>query len=197
MSLVASSTTGATGVYHAGVTEATPSALRADDPRLDAWRAFLSAHARLSRRLDEELRAEHDLSLPEYDALLQLAQARERRLRMSRLATLVLLSKSGVTRLIDRLEADGFVERTQCLSDARGAEAVLTPAGLGRLREAAVTHLDGIERYFLASLGPDELATIERTMGAIARLAGDVGGEVGCAPDSAPARVDRAAVPAR
>ncbi|HVL54421.1 MAG TPA: MarR family transcriptional regulator [Vitreimonas sp.] len=149
--------------------------LRADDPRLEAWRAFLSAHARLSRRLDDELRSEHDLSLPEYDALLQLAQAPDRRLRMSRLANLVLLSKSGVTRLIDRLEADGFVERTQCLSDARGAEAVLTPAGLTHLRTAAGTHLAGIERYFVAALQGDDFAAIERTMGAISRLAGGDG----------------------
>jgi len=149
------------------------SELRPDDPRLDAWRAFLVAHARLSRRLDEELRAEHDLSLAEYDALLQLAQAPDRRLRMSRLAGLVLLSKSGVTRLIDRLEADGFVERTQCLHDARGAEAVLTGTGLEKLRTAAETHLAGIDRYFMATLGPTELATIQRSLTAVARSAGD------------------------
>ena len=155
------------------MTELARAPLRADDPRLEAWRAFLGAHARLSRRLDEELRAAHDISLPEYDALLQLAQAPERRLRMSRLASLVLLSKSGVTRLIDRLEADGFVERTACLSDARGAEAVLTVAGLARLREAARTHLAGIDRYFLVPLGGDELATIERTMNAVSRVLDD------------------------
>jgi DNA-binding MarR family transcriptional regulator len=147
--------------------------LRADDRRLDAWRAFLTAHARVLRRLDEELRREHDLTLAEYDALLQLAQAPDRRLRMTRLAGLVLLSKSGVTRLIDRLEADGFVQRTQCASDARGAEAVLTPAGLDRLRGAARTHLSGIERYFLAALDSSELSTLERSMGAVARLAGE------------------------
>lgn len=147
--------------------------LRPDDPRLDAWRAFLSAHARLSRRLDEELRAAHDLSLAEYDALIQLAQAPERRLRMSRLANLVLLSKSGVTRLIDRLEADGFVERTQCLHDARGAEAVLTPAGLTKLRSAAETHLGGIERYFLTVLDPDQIEAVRTALLAVARAVGD------------------------
>jgi DNA-binding MarR family transcriptional regulator len=174
--------------------------LRADDPRLEPWRSFLTAHARLSRRLDEELRAEHDLSLPEYDALLQLAHAPDRRLRMSRLANLVLLSKSGVTRLIDRLEADGFVRRTQCVTDARGAEAVLTEAGLDRLREAAHTHLAGIERYFLAPLAPAELATIGRTMSAIARLVGDGVEEPGERGDSAlpPAPLaDEALAPAR
>ncbi|HEY0443321.1 MAG TPA: MarR family transcriptional regulator [Candidatus Limnocylindrales bacterium] len=140
-----------------------------DDPRLDSWRAFLQAHARLFRRLDEELRDEHDISLPEYDALLQIAQAPDRRLRMSHLADRVLLSKSGVTRLIDRLVADGFVERTQCTHDARGAEASLTAAGLVRLREAASTHLRGIERYFLAAVGSDDLGTVARSMESVSR----------------------------
>ncbi|MFI5226742.1 MAG: MarR family transcriptional regulator, partial [Candidatus Limnocylindrales bacterium] len=73
---------------------------------LDAWRAFLQAHALLSRRLDDELRAEQSMSLAEYDALIQLAVAPERRLRMNQLADRVLLSRSGVTRLVDRLVAD-------------------------------------------------------------------------------------------
>ena len=100
-------------------------------PRIATWRGFLLAHARLERLLDEDLRAEHDLSLAEYDALLQLAEAPGRRLRMHQLADRVLLSRSGVTRLIDRLVRDGSVERDPCLSDARGAEAVLTQAGPG------------------------------------------------------------------
>ncbi len=144
------------------------------DPRLDAWRAFLGAHARLFRRLDDELRSEHDLSLPEYDALVHLAESPGRRLRMSRLAGLVLLSKSGVTRLIDRLEADGSVERLQCTHDARGAEAVLTDEGLSRLRKASSTHLRGVERYFIGALDPSELHTIERTMSSVSRLTGEM-----------------------
>jgi len=151
-----------------------PGKLRPDDARLEIWRSFLTAHARLFRRLDDELRSEHALSLPEYDALLQLARAPERRLRMSRLAARVLLSKSGVTRLIDRLERDGFVERTQCSHDARGAEAVLTAAGLARLRVAATTHLAGVERYFLAPLGAAELSALERSMITVLRAVGDV-----------------------
>jgi DNA-binding MarR family transcriptional regulator len=143
-----------------------------DDPRLDAWRAFLIAHARLFRRLDEELRVEHALSLPEYETLLQIAQAPERRMRMSQIASRVLLSKSGVTRLVDRLVADGFVERSQCSSDARGAEAGLTPAGLERLRAAATTHLRGIERYFLSAVEGDDLAVLGRMMESISQLAG-------------------------
>jgi DNA-binding MarR family transcriptional regulator len=118
---------------------------------------------------------------------------------MSRLANLVLLSKSGVTRLIDRLEADGYVERSQCATDARGAEAVLTEAGLTRLREAARTHLGGIERYFLGPLDDADLEAIGRTMTAIARLVGEDGDEI--APEAADATAVTAAgealVPAR
>jgi DNA-binding MarR family transcriptional regulator len=146
--------------------------LAANDPRLDAWRAFLVAHARLFRRLDEELRVEHALSLPEYETLLQIAQAPDRRMRMSQIANRVLLSKSGVTRLVDRLVADGFVERSQCSSDARGAEAGLTPAGLERLRAAATTHLRGIERYFLSAVGGDDLAVLGRLMESISQQTG-------------------------
>ena len=100
--------------------------LTARDARLAPWRSFLLAHARVSRRLDEELRAEHDVSFAEYDALLTIAQAPGRRIRMGVLAEEVLLSKSGVTRLVDRLVNDGLVERSTCSTDARGAEAVLT-----------------------------------------------------------------------
>ncbi|HEY7590374.1 MAG TPA: MarR family transcriptional regulator [Candidatus Limnocylindrales bacterium] len=155
------------------------------DPRLDAWRAFLQAHARLFRRLDEELRADHGLSLPEYDALLQIAQAPGRRLRMSQLADRVLLSKSGVTRLVDRLVADGLVERWQCPTDARGAEAALTRRGIDTLGAAGRTHARGIETYFLSAVGAADLAGLERMMTSISRVAGepaDPGTEAACLP---------------
>lgn len=138
--------------------------LSARDPRIGTWRDFLIAHARLQRLLDEDLRAEHDVSLAEYDALLQLAEAPGRRLRMHQLADRVLLSRSGVTRLIDRLVADGSVERDSCQTDARGAEAVLTPAGLERLRDAAGTHLRGIGQHFIDAIEPADLATVGRAM---------------------------------
>jgi DNA-binding MarR family transcriptional regulator len=134
------------------------------DERLLPWRAFLVAHARITRRLDEELRAEHDLTLGEYDALLALAEAGDRRLRMNTLADRVILSKSGVTRLIDRLVADGLVVRDQCVTDARGAEAVLTDKGLERLRRASRTHLRGIERHFFEVVDPADLGAIRRAM---------------------------------
>ncbi|MFL5675087.1 MAG: MarR family winged helix-turn-helix transcriptional regulator [Chloroflexota bacterium] len=166
------------------MTEPVARPLTARDPRLAPWRAFLLAHARVSRRLDEELRAEHDLSFAEYDALLTIAQAPERRIRMGLLAEEVLLSKSGVTRLIDRLVHDGLVERSACLADARGAEAVLTERGLDRLRAASRTHLRGISEHFLAVMDPASLETIERSMTAVARQAGPGQDDLGpCAPD--------------
>ena len=154
--------------------------LTARDPRLGPWRNFLAAHALVTRRLDEELRAEHDLSLAEYDTLLAIAWSPDRRIRMRTLADSILLSKSGVTRLIDRLVADGLVERSACLSDARGAEAVLTDAGLERLRAASATHLRGVDAHCLAVLDADEVDVVERSMRAVddqAERASDACGE--------------------
>ncbi len=168
--------------------------LSARDSRLAPWRAFLLAHARVSRRLDEELRLEHDLSIAEYDTLLTLALAPGRRMRMGSLAERVILSKSGVTRLIDRLVGDDLVERSACLADARGAEAVLTDRGLARLRQASPTHLRGISEHFLSILGDADLEVIERTMTAVARQAGpELGDPSRSAMDDAdpPARDDR------
>jgi DNA-binding MarR family transcriptional regulator len=134
------------------------------DPRLAPWRAFVRAQAHVNRRLDEDLRAEHGLSLQEYVALLILVEAPGRRLRMGRLAEALNLSKSGATRLIDRLVDAELVERASCASDARGAEAALTAAGVDRLRTAAPTHLRGIADYFLAAIESDDLEVVERSM---------------------------------
>jgi len=165
----------------------TPAVTATDDPRLGPWRAFLHAHARLLRRLDEELQAEHGLSLAEYDALLQLAHATDRRLRMSALAERVLLSRSGITRLVDRLEGSGMVARSACVTDARGAEASLTPAGLDRLRAASRTHLEGVERYFLAPVSDDDRVAIERAAKAIIDGLGRSGTalDAACLPEGA------------
>lgn len=141
--------------------------ISASDPRIATWRLFLTAHARLERLLDEDLRSEHDLTLAEYDALLQLAESPTRRLRMHEIADRVVLSRSGVTRLIDRLVRDGWVERSSCSTDARGAEAVLTESGLDQLREASRTHLHGIADHFVETMAPAELAAVDRAMRAI------------------------------
>jgi len=170
-------------------TEPAPSA-RINEMDLGPWRSFLHAHARLARRLDEDLRAGHALSLQEYETLLHLAEAPGRRLRMGRLADSLLLSKSGVTRLIDRLVDDGLVERTSCASDARGAEASLTGSGLARLRAAAPTHLAGIRDHFYAAIDGQDVPVVERAMHAVAARLCESGGpcdhhEIAEQPDAA------------
>ena len=149
-----------------------------EHPGFDAWRSFLIAHARITRRLDEELQTAHGLSLAEYDALLQIAHAPGRRVRMNVLAERVILSRSGITRLVDRLEAAGCVARMACATDARGQEAMLTPFGFERLRSASTTHLDGVRRYFLDRLDVADLAGLEASLGRVADPLG---------PDSHPA----------
>ncbi|MHA6796548.1 MarR family winged helix-turn-helix transcriptional regulator [Pseudonocardia bannensis] len=129
---------------------------------LASWRAFLRAHATITRTLESELVAEQRLSLASYDVLVQLAEAPDRRLRMTELADAVLLSRSGVTRLVDRLERAGLVKRLRVESDGRGVAARLTDAGLDRLRTASRTHLLGVLRHFAVRLEPDDLATLER-----------------------------------
>ena len=130
--------------------------------QLSAWRSFLRAHATIIRALEGELVADQDLSLAAYDVLVQLAEAPERRLRMTELADAVLLSRSGVTRLVDRMENAGLVSRCRVASDGRGVAAQLTDAGLSRLRVASRTHLAGVLRHFVARLPEDDLAALER-----------------------------------
>ncbi len=134
------------------------------DPRLAAWRTFLRAHARVVGQLERELQAGRGLALTDYDVLVQLAAAAERRLRMGELADALLLSRSGVTRLVDRLAAEGLVERATCESDRRGQWASLTDAGYERLRDATPLHLDGVREHFLDRLSADELAELERML---------------------------------
>src|SRR4051794_19257333 len=116
--------------------------------QMHAWRSFLTAHARVLRSLEAELVAEQGLSLVSYDVLVQLAEAPGRRLRMAELADRVLLSRSGVTRLVDRLERAGLVARQRVMADGRGVIAELTECGLERLRTASGTHLAGVVRHF-------------------------------------------------
>ncbi len=124
---------------------------------MTTWRLFLKTHAAITRRLESELMAEEDLALASYDVLVQLAEVPGRRLRMTELAGAVLLSRSGLTRLVDRLVRDELVTREPCEDDARGTFAVLTPAGLARLREASRVHLRGVQEHMTSRLDEDEL----------------------------------------
>ncbi|MFE2756113.1 MarR family winged helix-turn-helix transcriptional regulator [Actinosynnema sp. NPDC059335] len=130
---------------------------------LAVWRSFLRAHARLTRILEAELIAEQRLSLAAYDVLVQLAESPQHRLRMTELADAVLLSRSGVTRLVDRLERAGLVLRERADGDGRGVVAVLTAQGLDRLRVASGTHLTGVARHFAETFTHAELEAFGRT----------------------------------
>jgi DNA-binding MarR family transcriptional regulator len=139
----------------------------ADDWRVGVWRSFLRAHASIVRELERELVAQTQMPLGWYDVLLQLAEAPQRRLRMADLADRVLLSRSGLTRLVDRLQAEGLVSREPSPEDARGTFTVLTDAGLARLRRAAPTHLTGIQQHWLAHFDDNELRQLGELLGRI------------------------------
>jgi DNA-binding MarR family transcriptional regulator len=132
--------------------------------QLGAWVAFLEAHARVFELLERELRDEEELHLTWYDVMVHLSAAPERRLRMQELADAILLSKSGLTRLVDRMEQAGLVRRVACPDDRRGTFAELTPAGLERLRATAPSHLRGVREHFADLLDDDEAAQLERLL---------------------------------
>ncbi len=124
---------------------------------LRAWRGLLRVHAALAKALDAELEAAHGLQLSSYEVLMYLADSEDERMRMCDLASSILLSRSGLTRLVDRLAREGLLERVACDDDARGAFAKLTPAGRQKLREARATHLAGVRAMFLDRFTPEEL----------------------------------------
>ena len=133
---------------------------RLDTRELRAWRGLLRVHAQLSKALDAQLDAAHGLQLTSYEVLMYLSDAEGGRMRMNDLAASVLLSRSGLTRLVDRLERDGYLERCSCAHDARGAFAVLTPAGREKLEAARETHLAGVRELFLSKFSPEELEVL-------------------------------------
>lgn len=128
--------------------------------QLEVWRTLLRVHARVSRRLEEDLQSKHNLPLAWYDVLVRLVEAGNHRLRMSELAERVMLSPSGLTRLVDRLVAEGLVRRAHAEQDGRGFYAVLTDEGYERLREASGTHLRGIRDYVISRYTDEELRIV-------------------------------------
>ena len=123
---------------------------------LSAWRGMLRVHAALTKALDAQLEAAHGLPLSSYEVLMYLHDADGERMRMSDLADTVILSRSGLTRLVDRLEREGLIARESCPSDARGAFAKLTGAGRRKLQAARATHLAGVRSLFLDHLSAAE-----------------------------------------
>ncbi len=140
-----------------------------DGAALEAWRSYLQSHASILRELDAELVAEHGMTTRDYEVLLYLAQAAQRRLPMSALAESTMLTRSGITRLVDGLVAGGLIERVSCPADARVSYAQLTDDGYEKLRCAGATHVASIQRMFLEHFTQDEL---EQLASLLSRLPG-------------------------
>jgi DNA-binding MarR family transcriptional regulator len=143
----------------------TPSTL--DGAALEAWRSYLQSHASIVRVLDAELVAEHGMTSRDYEVLLYLAQAEGRHLPMSALAERTMLTRSGITRLVDGLVQAGWIKRVACPNDARVSYAQLTDVGHAKLREAGCSHVRSIHRMFLEHFTPeetDQLASLLRRL---------------------------------
>jgi DNA-binding MarR family transcriptional regulator len=128
--------------------------------QLESWIAFLRAHSAITRELSAQLLREHDLTLNDYEVLLHLSHAEGAMMRRVDLAERILLTASGITRLLEGLERAGFVRKETCASDARVSYAKLTDSGAQKLREAAVTHLRGIDELFTSRYSGSELRTL-------------------------------------
>jgi DNA-binding MarR family transcriptional regulator len=128
--------------------------------QLGAWVSFLRSHSALTRELSAQLQREHGLTLNDYEVLLHLARAENHMMRRVDLAESVLLTASGITRLLDGLERAGFVCKEICQSDARVSYAKLTDDGFEKLRDAGKTHLRGVHELFLSRYSEEELATL-------------------------------------
>jgi DNA-binding MarR family transcriptional regulator len=143
---------------------------------VDAFVGLLRAHAAVTRQLNAQLAADHELTISDYEVLLRLARAPDRRLRRVDLAQQVLLTPSGITRLLDGLERQGWVDRAACAEDRRVVYAVLTAAGLDKLREASSSHVPQIDEHFARRLGPEDLVSLVALLGRL----GDESGELPC-----------------
>jgi DNA-binding MarR family transcriptional regulator len=125
-----------------------------------AWRGFVRTHALVSKELDAELERTHGLQLSSVEVLVELSEAEGRRMRMNELARAVSLSRSGLSRLIDRLAREHLIDREPCLDDARGSFAVLTDGGYRRLEEVNAAYADAIREHFLGHFDRDDLAQL-------------------------------------
>jgi DNA-binding MarR family transcriptional regulator len=136
-----------------------------DGAALDAWRSYLKSHATILRALDADLIAQHGMTTRDYEVLLYLSQAPDRKLPMSALAESTMLTRSGITRLIDGLCNAGLTERVSCPEDLRVSYAKLTDEGYQRLREASRTHIAGVHAAFLDHFSEEEIETLAELLG--------------------------------
>jgi DNA-binding MarR family transcriptional regulator len=152
--------------------QASARTLGRETPEVQAWAQLLRAHAALTRRFSSDLLGEHGLTLNDYEVLLHLARSPDRRLRRVDLAERIILTPSGITRLLSGLERAGYVERASCPGDARVSYAVLTDAGYEKLRAAAPSHLGAIRELFGERFSEDELETLASLLERLPALEG-------------------------
>jgi DNA-binding MarR family transcriptional regulator len=143
----------------------TTTASQLEGTALEAWRAYLQSHATILRSLDAALLAEQGMTTRDYEVLLYLSQAPDHRLPMSALATRTMLTRSGITRLVDGLVAAGFVERIACSQDARISYAQLTQGGYEKLRRAGCSHVASIRSLFLEHFTAEETTQLADLLG--------------------------------
>ena len=142
--------------------------------KLEAWRLFLRSHSTITRRLDADLIAAHGLTLRDYEVLIRLSWEPEAKMRPSDLSDSVILTRSGVTRLLAGLEEAGLVSREACPSDRRVIYAVLTELGHEKLREARPTHLRGVNELFTARFDGEQLDALLELLGNLPTTAADL-----------------------
>jgi DNA-binding MarR family transcriptional regulator len=152
---------------------------QAIQPAVRAWTRLLRAYSSTTRLLSAELQEEHGLTLSDYEALLVLSHAEEGRLKRVELARSLMLTPSGITRLLQGLEDAGLVERASCATDLRVTYAQLTGAGREKLEAASGGHIASIQALFEEHCEPDEIVTLAEILG---RLPGVAEGDDSCSP---------------
>jgi MarR family transcriptional regulator, 2-MHQ and catechol-resistance regulon repressor len=154
--------------------------LRAQAPAVEAWINLVRGHSAAVGAINARLVADHGLTINDYECLLLLARAEERRMRRVDLAAQLILTASGVTRLLDGLEREGWVDRAACASDRRVTYAVLTDEGYEKLQQASDTHVTDLRTYFETRYSSEEL---ERLAALLGRLPAEAAGAETCSPD--------------
>jgi DNA-binding MarR family transcriptional regulator len=144
--------------------------------RLEAWVSFLRAHAAITRALNADLLNQHGLTLNDYEVLLHLSRSEHGMMRRVDLAESILLTASGITRLLDGLERAGYVEKASCSEDARVSYAKVTESGRAKLREAGETHLAGIDELFIGRFSKGELSSLAELLGRLPLTGSDCRG---------------------
>ena len=136
------------------------------------WRAYVDGSVRLTEVMDRDLKTKHGLSVSEYEILVRLSEAPERRLRMAELAEHASQSRSRLSHTCSRLEAKGLVQRSSCPNDKRGVFAVLTDKGYATLERAARDHVETVRTFFVDVIAPEDLEAIGRAFSLVVKRIG-------------------------